>query len=248
MRRVSGILLLASAFMMAGCSKTESTSIIAFKWSIGQHETCVYARSHIYCNSPEQWPAGPQPGKVSWSVIAHVPYRAEQERSHLNRDATAEAGTYDVKYSKAPLDFSLWDCIKTGGGSPAITCELLRKPSDSEIAEANDDERKTREHNALALKAHSFLQGLTRERLAELCGPGKVNTGFISDKITYANATGTADAIFEYATYGSNKGSLDTVHTSGPKPALWYHSSDVWKEDALNIVQGIPCLAKDATK
>jgi hypothetical protein len=244
MKQLCAILALAGAITTIGCSKTQSTSVIAFKWNTGQHENCVYAHENIYCMVPEQWPIDPETKGVSWNQVSKIPYRAEQERSELAKDPTAEAGTFDVKYSGSPMDFSLWDCFKTGVGSPAIQCDLKRKPSQAEIAQATEDEKKQKEHDALALKAHYFLEGLTKENLIQFCGAGKSSPGLISEKIAYSDKDGNPDSMFEYSTYGSRKGSLQNIEMAGTKPVHWYNGSKIWKDDALMIVQTMPCLAK----
>lgn len=239
MKHLCAFLALAGAITVIGCSKTQSTSVIAFKWNTGQHENCVYAHQNIYCMTPDPATKG-----VSWRQISKIPYRAEEERSELAKDPTAESGTFDVKYSGTPLDFSLWDCFKTGIGSPAIQCDLKRKPSQAEIAQATEDEQKQKEHDALALKAHYFLEELTKENLIQLCGAGKTSSGLISEKIAYSDKDGNLDSVFEYSTFGSTKGSLENIELTETKPVHWYHGNKIWKDDALKIVQTMPCLAK----
>lgn len=241
--------------VIVGCSRTQRTDMVAFKWNTGQHEECVYAHQHIYCLVHDMWPTDPRTKSVSFEQIARMPYWVELRRPMVATDANTETGMFDFKYSSAPLDYSFWDCFKTGAGSPAVQCELIRKPTPDEIAKANSDEQKLREQtaeinrkfeekSANEAKAHQFLKELTAERLIQLCGTGKSANTSTTKTITYNDKDGKPAYNFKFDTSGDDKGLLSSAEIFKPTSINWLRDSEVFTSNALKIRETVPCLAK----
>jgi type IV pilus assembly protein PilA len=43
-----------------------------------------------------------------------------------------EVAVFDTKFSRTPVDYSVWDCFVTGKGSPALECTLMKSPDSEE--------------------------------------------------------------------------------------------------------------------
>ena len=59
-----------------------------------------------------------------------------------------------------PMDFSTWDCYKTGVGSPAIVCDLTHKPTEEKCATFVTSEKEQEERSRLEQVANDYLMQL----------------------------------------------------------------------------------------
>jgi hypothetical protein len=265
MKRVA---LFASIFLtlfLAGCSKVQTTVLLAEKWETGQHRTCLYGHKNLYC-----FERGEVEGLLPLSKSIPdqrrlTPYLIESKRAKALEDPRTDGGSYETKFtSHTPMDFSLWDCYKTGVGSPAIVCNLKQKPTKEETAVFIKAEKEQMEHTRLAEDALTLLLKLTPTVLAEACGQGEQTGGqkmvgwgkldvredtvikypFAEFRLHYWGmydapghrcAVASASCVASYMT--------KTIHTNA-NSKFWDIDLQVGDPDAaFDTVQDIPCLA-----
>jgi hypothetical protein len=246
MRRFSLFALSALAIGLMGCSKVQSTTILAEKWETGQHLACVFAHQNLYCFQVGAFSA-PMPKGVS--VLAAMagkttPYFLESERAEVLASPGADGGVYDAKFiSHTPMDFSLWNCYKTGVGSPAISCDLTAKPTNKETELFVQTEAKQAELHRLAPAIVAHLRGLTPEGVIAACGPVKEVKdidGLISvgrtEGAEYVASYGKVYMRYPFADMEWFQGRIDKV-------GGWYSRLDSSSpDDAAAAVQDAPCL------
>jgi hypothetical protein len=128
-RAILVLVITLSVLFTAGCSKIQTTTLLAEKWETGQHRTCLYGHKNLYCFQPTQLESLPNQQRFQFT-----PYLLESKRTELVKQPDTDGGSYETKFtSHTPMDFSLWDCYKTGTGSPAIACDLKQKPTTDEV-------------------------------------------------------------------------------------------------------------------
>jgi hypothetical protein len=162
------------------------------------------------------------------------------------------------------MDFSLWDCYKTGVGSPAIVCNLKQKPTKGETALFIKAEKEQMEHTRLAEDARTLVNSLTPTTLAEACGQGEQTGGqkmagsekfdfredtvikypFAEFRLSYLgmyDATGHRCAVASASCAPSYM--TKTIRTSA-NSKFWGIDSQARNTDAaFDTMQDIPCLA-----
>jgi len=162
------------------------------------------------------------------------------------------------------MDFSLWDCYKTGIGSPAIVCKLKQNPTKEETAVFIKAEKEQMEHTRLAKDAYTLVIKLAPTTLAEACGQGEQTGGqkmegsgkydlreetvikypFAEFRLQYLGmydapghscAVASASCVPSYTTR--------TIHTND-NSKFWDIDLQAGNDDAaFDTVQDIPCLA-----
>jgi hypothetical protein len=230
------------------CSKLQTTVVLAEKWDTGQHRTCLYGHSRLYCAKPEE--------VITFKPPA-TPYKMESHREEMVKDNRTDGGSYETKFtSHTPTDFSVWDCYKSGTGSPAIVCDLSHKPTKEESDAFLKSEKEQEERGRLEQVAANYLIQLSPATLVAACGQGKESGGQktpYSGKFDFRENTSIkypfAEFRFQYlgmhGTPLEPTYMIDTVSTnSTPVPSKFWNLDLQLKyhEQALEVVQVIPCL------
>jgi hypothetical protein len=178
MKRTTLTLTLATLLFTVACSKVQPTTILTEKWETGQHRQCVYGHQHLYCFQVEELPVPVSKSKASLLAVMadrkFTPYFLESKRAEALKSPGTDGGVYDTKFvSHSPMDFSLWNCYKTGVGSPAISCDLAVRPTGKETALFVQVEKKQEELHRLGPAIAAHLRGLTPEDVIAACGAVK---------------------------------------------------------------------------
>ncbi|HEY2236111.1 MAG TPA: hypothetical protein VGK01_21745, partial [Candidatus Angelobacter sp.] len=169
--------------------------------------------------------------------IIHV---FERRRIEALNDTSADTGTYVAKFSERPSKYSIWDCFKTGAGSPAISCALSVKPSDKTMPFFIRKEEEAQMDDA--------LKAMNMDGLQAKCGkPASETSDGISRSFTYTPDSGTPIA-FRFATYG-NGFLLDSAQSqekkapTDPSKIFWWKSAPSrGMREAGELVKEMPCL------
>lgn len=247
---------LAAAFLLlAGCSQTKTVSVLGTRWEAGQHQDCIYKAEGLYCiPASMRLDAGmpreelqdkdgkPVPrSEMLFLRSVDLTQMLDKHRSEAQQDKYAETGTYDAKFSAKPVEYSVWDCLKTGAGSPAISCTLTRKPSgdkdDKFIAQQEED-----------AKLNDTLSSLSQDQLQAKCGkPAETTSDVISRSLIYNSGAGVRIS-FRFSTYQGSDPRLDTAEsekTKDAKPAqriFWTKGARTNMREAGLLGQDMPCL------
>ena len=257
MKTAFAIAWVGAALLLTGCSQTKTVGILALKWEVGQHQDCVYKTANLYCipaNSENivglplhGWkdktgkPIEMTRSQLLFAQAVALTHRADQNRAEAARDRDAETGTYDAKFSASPVDYSIWDCMKTGVASPGISCALTRKRTDKDDQAIADKEREE--------QLNDSLKTLTMDGLQTRCGnPGSTASDSISRSLIYTSASGVPIA-FRFDTFGEHNPILlesaeSQEQRTDPKVArkiFWWKSSSSAHAAGL-LVKDMPCL------
>ena len=248
---------LVGAALLTGCSQTKTVSVLGLKWEIGQHQDCVYKAGNLYCIpansttivglSQRGWkdksgkPVEMKRSELLFIQSVTLTHRVEANRAEALREKDAETGTYDTKFSTDPLDYSIWDCLKTGVASPGISCALARKPSgDKDLKFIADKEQEEQLNDGLKELTMDGLQ-------TKCCTPGNITSDSISRSLIYTPASGVPIA-FRFETFGEhNPIMLDSARSQelddskSPRKISW------WKDASSAHAAGVlakqmPCL------
>ena len=238
------VLGLALAFT-GGCSKVQTTAVLAEKWDTGQHRTCLYGHSKVFCAKPEEVTAFKPPV---------TPYKMESHREEIAKDPRSDVGSYETKFtSHTPMDFSTWDCYKTGVGSPAIVCDLTHKPTKEESAAFVTSEKEQEERSRLEQVANNYLMQLNPADVLAACGQGEQSGG---QKLPYSGVYDLredtkikypfAELQFSYlGMQGTPSKPSYMIQTASATPSSKFWNLELqikYHEQALELVQAIPCL------
>jgi hypothetical protein len=243
--------------MICGCSKaTKTVSVIASTWGTGEHQDCIFAHDNIYCIAPTMKTVLGRPidmyktnGKpvprtdMIFDLSAYIVHAMEIMRADAHKDAHTEIGSFATSFSTPTVDYSLWDCYKTGAGSPAISCELRKKPEGKAV-----DFFKNREADAAE---DDFLRTLTPEVLAQKCGaPSRATEDGISVSKFYKTATGLPLSIRFDTIKSKDHPAIDLIQTEEDLPKdqakhiFWLVSSNDTMRSAALIAKEFPCLQR----
>jgi hypothetical protein len=167
----------------------------------------------------------------------------DRNRAEAEKDPTAESGTFDTSFSTSPSDYSLWDCYKTGTGSPAIACQLTRQAD----AKARDSINK----KELAIAVDDRLLNLTSEALTKICGsPRQTGQEPSQTVLDYPSSRQGIPLKFRFGSLTTPPGLLQTVETEDAKGpdgryprehVYWYRGYDSLS-DASRVAQELACL------
>lgn len=186
------LLLVATlAICCVGCGKTETVRVMSSAWNLGQHFDCLYDKQNIYCFPPstksidryslEGWTDKSGKPMARTAILfgfgPDIIHYLERNREAIEKDKSAETGTYETHFSASPPDYSLWDCYRTGSGQPAIACQLTEKPDRAD----RDWETKKEE----AAKLDDVLIHLVPESVIKRCGQPQKQTPDPSPTLFY---------------------------------------------------------------
>lgn len=176
---------------------------------------------------------------VSFSAVRSF----EKESPAEMQKSGASVATYDTRFSAVPVDYSIFDCLKTGDGGRPIDCRMLKKPEGKEL----DWIKKNQQDAAIS----DHIKHLTVESLKKSCGdPVDTSNTSISTTLRYAVPSGKP-VEFEFNTYSSHE--LDTVlqpdsnKKSGNRfsdSTFWWYKASGNFSDAGKAVKTMPCLMK----
>jgi len=166
---LSLFLIFTTQLFTVACSKVKTVAVLTEKWDTGQHRTCMYGHEKLYCFKPDEIPSLQPP---------FTPYTVESHRTELVKDPRTDGGTYETQFARhVPVDFSVWDCYKTGSGSPAVSCEQKHQPTAEETAAFMKAEKEQQEHHHLEESAHKYMSRLSPSNLVQACGEGERSGG-----------------------------------------------------------------------
>lgn len=258
MRGIFAAGLLAAAILLTGCSQTKTVSVLSLKWEVGQHQDCVYKAANLYCIpanstsvvglSQHGWkdksgkPIEMKRSELLFIQSVALTHRVDANRAEALSEKDAETGTYDTKFSTGPVDYSVWDCLKTGVASPGISCTLTRKPSgDKDMQFIADKEQEEQLNDSLKV--------LTMDGLQAKCGPpANTTSDIISRSLIYTPASGVPIA-FRFETFGNhNPIMLDSARSQependpkAPRKIFWWKSAFSAHEAGI-LAKEMPCL------
>jgi hypothetical protein len=253
---VLSLLLSTTLLFTVACSKVKTVTVLAEQWDTGQHRTCMYGHEKLYCFKPDEIPSLQPP---------FTPYTVESHRAELVKDPRSDGGTYETQFvRRAPVDFGVWDCYKTGTGSPAVSCELKHQPTAEETAGFMKAEKEQQEHHHLEESAHKYMSQLSPSDLVHACGEGEQSGGalistkaldfrdqssirypFGEFKFTYLGKYNDATRQRCNEESPSCKASyfLDTAIRTTPSVKVWNLDMQIkYPEQPLEFVQPIPCM------
>jgi hypothetical protein len=244
--------------LLCGCSKaTKNVSVIASTWGTSEHQDCIFAHDSMYCIAPSMKTVLGRPvdiyktkdGKpvprtdMIFNLSANIVHAMEIMRADAHKDAHTEIGNYATSFSAAPVDYSLWDCSKTGSGSPAISCEMRKKPEGKAV-----DFFKNREADAAE---DDFLRSLTPEVLAQKCStPARATEDGISTSKFYKTTPGLPLSIRFDTIKSKVHPDIDEIETEEDLPKgqarhiFWWVSSNDTMSSAALIAKEFPCLQR----
>lgn len=253
-------LILAALFGLlfsVGCSKTQTTVLLAERWETGQHRSCLYGHKNLYCFPADFLEKLPKEQRQQ-----ATPYFMEMKRETLLKDKSSDGGSYATKFiSHTPMDFSTWDCYKTGAGSPAIVCSLTHKPTKEESAAFVKSEKEQEdafvaerarkaELHRLGPSAAAYLRGLNPEDVVAACGSVR-EVRSVEQMFKVAKSEGASFGLYPrnksltfiqypFALLNWMSSSLRSV-TGTADFTRWY-STEGTDDDAAGVLQTIPCL------
>src|ERR1039458_5553918 len=214
-------LLLFSLLLIAlclGCSKTIWVNILCeSKMNVGQQMSCFYANDNLYCGSPVVKPEDIERLKIMDKAVFAV-RSEESHRSELEKQG--ESGTYSSRFATNPVDYSVWNCNKTGTSDPAVTCRLLKNP----------DPKRVEQELELARFEDSIVRPLTEKTLVNACGnPRTTKTDSISTTFVYPTTHPgvLAKARFDTSSRDSEP-RLDEIETVDEKTDEFYVKGILW--------------------
>jgi hypothetical protein len=242
----------AVAALCCGCSTKQSVSIMSEQWEAGQHQDCIFKADQLYCMAPGAYAMGirvqattkdgkPIPRRTMlFSNAVEIIHVFERRRIEALNDTSADTGTYVAKFSERPIKYSMWDCFKTGAGSPAVSCALSIKPSEKTMPFFIRKEEEAQMDDA--------LKAMNMDGLQAKCGkPASETSDGISRSFIYTPDSGTPIA-FRFATYG-NGFLLDSAQSqekkapTDPSKIFWWKSAPSrGMREAGELVKEMPCL------
>jgi len=260
----AGILLLA----LTGCSTTKPVSVVTddVNWTVGQHDYCVYKANRLLCapsggrfTVPKEMVAQHKEGekyKIEDILFANsIDFTSRIEEGLRKNEKGLQLKVFDTKFSTNPDDYSIWNCITTGLGSPAVECKLMKQPSpkDKELI-ANKLEQQR-----LGRKASDTLHVLTHKMIEERCGAPLQRT---EDSISVAELYQGESRLLAFHFNTLSEDRLSLVSSMSSPPTKLDHKSmlDAWDGDhgwmdiggsseregaaAIWILKEMPCLQK----
>lgn len=222
------------------------------KWEAGQHQDCIFRADRLYCIPAGvdamgiHFQAKTKDGKpisrhmMLFSNSVEIIHIFERKRSEAWNDSNDDAGTYAAKFSERPTKYSIWDCLKTGGGSPGISCALSVKPSEKAMPFFTRKEGEARMDDA--------LKAMNMDGLQAKCGkPALETSDGVSHSLIYTLDSG-APIAFRFATYGSaflldSAQSQEKKAPNDPREISWWKSAPGrGMREAGQLVKEMPCL------
>ena len=251
--------LIFVALLCAGCSNKQPVKILSQTWAVGKHQDCIFAKQGLYClpTSMKMFRQYNLEGFIDkdkkklsrtdgiFILSVDIVHYLERNRAEAEKDPSAEVGTFEASFSAHPSDYSIWDCYKTGNGSPAIACQLT-KEADS----------KTRDFNAkkeAAAKTDDALLGLTAASLINACSiPQATSTEQLYQVLKYPSARPGIPITLKFDNTFKGSSLLQDAETEEARSAdgrypkehiFWARTYDSIYE-AQKIGEQLPCINK----
>ncbi len=220
-----------------GCGKTKTVDILSeSKMNVGQQVSCFYVNDNLYCGSPAVKPEDVERFKVMDRVVFAI---RSLERHRGDTEKAGEAGTYSTKFTTTPRDYSLWNCNKTGGSEPAVTCALLKNPDPKQVAYQLEQAR-----------FQDSLRALTEKTLMNACGnPRTTKSDMISRTLVYPTThSGVLAEVRFDTTSHDTEPKVDGITTVDEKTGQFYVQGILWgtytegMDRITSIKEYLPCL------
>jgi hypothetical protein len=248
------LLVAALAMLCIGCGKTETVRVMSSSWNLGQHFDCLYDEQNIYCLPPSAKRFGhtslegrtDKDGKpvarttMLFGAGPNIVHYLERNRENIEKDKSSETGTYETHFTASPPNYSVWDCYRTGGGRPAIECQLTKKPdrADREWIAKKEE----------AARLDDVFIGLLPESVIKRCGSPQKQTSDPSTTLFYPS---DRLGIFVKLWFSDKElYSIETTDTERLPDGTWPPGFFIWLRtgDSLDavpaIVKELPCLAQ----
>lgn len=246
------IATIAVAALCCGCSTKQTVGIMSDEWEVGQHQDCIFKADQLYCIPAGMDAMGvrlqaktkdgkpvPRSAMLSSNSVEII-HLFERKRSEGRNDRNADTGLNVARFSERPTKYSIWDCHKTGSGSPAISCALSLKPSEKAMPFFTRKEEEA--------QMDDMLKAMNMDGLQAKCGkPASETSDGISRWLVYTADSGTPIA-FRFASYG-NAFLLDSAQSqekkapNDPFTIFWWKSAPGrGLSEAGRLVKEMPCL------
>lgn len=230
------LLPIALVVLCSGCDKARVVSVQgAAKMNVGEHVSCIYSGEKLYCMdqlvSKQEVDKRHMMDRVVFAVRAQVNHDADNSSS-------AEGESYSIKFTTDTIDYSLWDCSKTGSSNPAIRCTLQQNPDPKRVTASLD----------AAKFEESVVTPLTQDHLIALCGgPKEIKTDAISSILIYpTKKPGIVVSVYFNTLHPPTR--LQSIETVDEKTGQFFVGGMIWNrgdndEDAIKDLKTyMPCL------
>lgn len=186
----------------------------------------------------------PRTDGMSFLAVDIVHY-LERNRTEAEKDPSAEVGTFEASFSTRPSEYSIWDCYKTGNGSPAIACQLT-KEADSKARDFNAKKE-------AAAKTDDALLGLTAASLINACSnPQATSMDQLYQILKYPSARPGIPITLKFEDPSKGSNLLQDVETEEARGADGRYPKEhiFWARDydsiyeAQKIGEQLPCIKK----
>jgi hypothetical protein len=248
---------------MLGCSTTKTVSVITENgnWIVGQHDYCVYKAENLLCvpqSNQKMYPsqdllAHLAPGEkpktediIFYNSIGFMAYVKEELKKQTEK---LQSSALDTRFSEKPDDYSIWNCLSTGKGSPAIDCSVMKQPNAKEKEYVQQKQRERQELEA----ATSKLLTLSHTSLENQCGaPLQSNEDSISVVELYKGQSTLLAFHFDYFPKPTDKltiaSSLDSPPAKLDHDAVLSGKHHWWggriENESSWFLKELPCLNK----
>jgi len=205
---------------------------------VGQQLTCVYHAETIFCENAVLKPEELDKSDIMGNIVDVV----QSIVDHTPEEKVLRA-SYNTRFGKKPLDYSLWTCQRTGQTAPAVTCEWLRYADEKKTVKREQEIK-----GAMAL--NSRLKDSTAQTVLAACGPPEnQKQDNISKTYVYPSPHKGTLVEVRFTTIGENSDnpkleSLTSVDEGGkfyPAGLLWLNSYANYRR-AEPIKDYFPCL------
>ena len=214
---------------LAGCSTTKTVSVVTDdgtgKWTIGQHDYCIFKSNRLICMAqgnriviPEEMRTKVKPGeKVKIEDVLFlnsVRFMGQVEDSLQSGRPKLQVSVFDTKFSEKPDDYSVWNCISTGQGSPAVDCKVMKQPNSGDKQMIAEELKKQQEIKDATLK----IASLTHKSLEERCGQ-PLQRGEDDISVTELYKGQSELLAFHFSTYPPGEDKLTVAGSLQAQPA-----------------------------
>lgn len=239
MRVCVRLMLLAAisllGLMLIGCSTTKAVSVVTDdgtgNWPIGQHDYCIYKGTRIICMPqggrtvlPPDMQGNVKPGekvKVEDVLFRNsVRFMGQVEDSLQSGKPKMQVNVFDTRFSEKPDDYSVWNCISTGQGSPAVDCKVMKQPDSKDRDFIAQETKKQEEVRDATLK----MTSLTHKLLEERCGQ-PMQRGEDSISVTELYKGQSELLAFHFSVYPPPEDKLTVAGSLDAQPAKLDHNA-----------------------
>lgn len=221
--------------VLAGCSTTKTVSVVTDdgtgKWTVGQHDYCFYKSNRLICMPqggriviPTEMKGATKPGekiKIEDVLFLNgVRFLGQVEETLKSSDPKMQVSVFDTKFSEKPEDYSVWNCISTGQGSPAVDCKVMKQPNAEDKQMIADEVKRQQDIKDATLK----IASLTRKSLEERCGQ-PLQRGEDSISVTELYKGQSELLAFHFNTYPPGEDKLTVAGSLDAPPATLDHNA-----------------------